>query len=340
MVSIRDIAKKAGVSISTVSKALNGTGNVSEITRERIRKMATQLDYYPNAFARGLASSGNDNIGFVIDRAPDHLFSNPFYSLILEGIEGELVKRGYNLLISAHVCTCPDAPLPRFVNSGIVGGLIIAGNVDPAFLQRLRKTRIPAVLVDNHLDDGRFDTVNTDNLNGALDMMRYLVSLGHKHIGFLLGNNRHTSVHSRYQAYRSMMQHHKLPNRPGWIAKGDVTSEGGYLAMQQLCRSGPPPTAVFASNDAMALGAMKFLRENGVRIPQQISIAGFDNIFPAEHVTPSLTTVHVDKIKMGALTAQRLIARLQNSTLAIEENVVPSKLIVRESTSAPGLTAA
>ncbi len=131
MVSIRDIAKKAGVSISTVSKSINDTGKVSEATRKRIRKIAAKLNYQPNAFARGLASYGNDNIGFVIDRAPDRLFSNPFYSLILEGIEGELVKSGFNLLISAHVCTIPDAPLPKFVNSAIVGGVIIAGNVDP-----------------------------------------------------------------------------------------------------------------------------------------------------------------------------------------------------------------
>lgn len=335
MVSIRDIAQKAGVSISTVSKSLNDTGKVSEATRKRIRKIAAKLNYQPNAFARGLASYGNDNIGFVIDRAPDHLFSNPFYSLILEGIEGELVKSGFNLLISAHVCTIPAAPLPKFVSSAIVGGVIIAGNVDPTFLQRLRKTRIPAVLVDNHLNDAKFDTVNTDNLNGAIEMMNLLLSLGHREIGFLLGNNRHTSVQSRYRAYRTMLRRNKLLIRQQWIAKGDVTSEGGYHAMQQIYKNGKLPTAVFASNDAMALGAMKFLRESGLHIPRQISISGYDDIFPAEHANPSLTTVRVEKIRMGEITARRLIARLQNPSLPIEENVVPNKVIVRESTSVP-----
>jgi LacI family transcriptional regulator len=128
---------------------------------------------------------------------------------------------------------------------------------------------------------------------------------------------------------------YRLDSREEWIASGDVTSEGGYEAMRRIFESGQLPTAVFASNDAMALGAMKFLREKGVQIPQQVSIAGFDDIYPAEHVTPSLTTVHVDKIKMGELVAQRLIARLHDSRLPIEKSVVPNTLIVRESTGGP-----
>lgn len=336
MASIRDIARAAGVSISTVSKALNNSGKLSEATQRRIRQIAVKLDYHPNAFGRGLASGKSvDNIGFVIDRAPDQIFSNPFYSVILEGIEAELVQHGLNLLISAHVSTIADAPLPNFVRSGIVGGLIIAGNVAPTFLQRLREVSLPTVVVDNHLDDGSFDTVNTDSLMGAQEMMHYLTALGHRQIGFLFGNNRHPNIQARYQAYKNVLQQHALPNQPQWIGRGDVTQEGGYKAMRQLLQRDSLPTAIFASNDVMALGAIKLLYEHGIHVPQQISVVGFDNVFLAEHATPPLTTVDVDKINMGRLAAQRLIKRLNDDTLPVKETIVPTQLIVRESATAP-----
>ncbi|MDZ7361361.1 MAG: LacI family transcriptional regulator [candidate division KSB1 bacterium] len=335
MSSIRDIAKAAGVSISTVSKALNDSGSLSAATRQRIRDLAKRMNYHPNSFARGLAAKVVDNIGFVIDRAPGRIFSNPFYSVILEGIESELVKHEFNLLISAHASTERDSSLPTFVLNGTVAGLIIAGNMAPVFLQRLKEVHLPAVVVDNHLQDQSFDTINSDNVSGAEDMMRYLISLGHEQIGFLLGANRHPNMQARYRAYRDSVRQHHLPSKPGWIGRGDVTAEGGYQAMAAILQSGELPTAIFASNDAMALGAIKLLYERGLRVPQQISVVGFDNIFLAEHATPPLTTVDVDKIRMGQLAAQRLIEKLKNQDDPVRETIVPTRLIVRQSAVRP-----
>jgi len=337
MSSIRDIAKAAGVSISTVSKALNNSGQLSPSTRRRIREIAKRMNYHPNSFARGLAAKVVDNIGFVIDRAPGRIFSNPFYSVILEGIESELVKHEFNLLISAHASTEPDSSLPNFVLSGTVSGLIIAGNMAPVFLQRLKEVQLPAVVVDNHLEDQSFDTINSDNARGAEDMMRYLISVGHEQIGFLFGANRHPNMQARYQAYRSSVRQHRLQSKPAWIGRGDVTTEGGYHAMAEILNGGELPTAIFASNDAMALGAIKLLYERGIHVPQQISVVGFDNIFLAEHATPPLTTVDVDKIRMGQLAAQRLIEKLRTEDDSVRETIVPTKLVIRQSASSPAL---
>ncbi len=335
MSSIRDIAQAAGVSISTVSKALNNQGHISAATRRRIHEAAERLNYSPNSFARGLASKVSDNIGFVIDRAPGHIFSNPFYSVILEGIESELVKHGFNLLISAHASTAPDASLPNFVRTGTVGGLIIAGNVAPSLLQRFRENDLPVVVVDNRLEDKSFDTINSDNFQGAQEMMNYLIALGHAQIGFLLGANRHPNMEARYQAFRQSMRQHQLPIKTEWISRGDVTKDGGYEAMQRLLQRGKLPTAIFASNDVMALGAIKLLHESGLRVPQKISVVGFDDILPAEYSTPPLTTVEVDKIRMGQLAAERLIKIMKGQDRAVCEIIVPTKLIVRESSSPP-----
>jgi len=335
MSSIRDIAQAAKVSISTVSKALNNHGHISAETRRRIHEIAERLNYSPNSFARGLASKVSDNIGFVIDRAPDHIFSNPFYSVILEGIESELVKHGFNLLISAHASTAPAASLPNFVRTGTVGGLIIAGNVAPPLLQRLRENDLPVVVVDNRLEDKSFDTINSDNFQGAQEMMNYLIALGHAQIGFLLGANRHPNMEARHQAFRQTMRQHDLPIKTEWISRGDVTKDGGYEAMQRLLQRGKLPTAIFASNDVMALGAIKLLHERGLRVPQKTSVVGFDDILLAEYSTPPLTTVEVDKIRMGQLAAERLIKKMKGQDRTVCETIVPTKLIVRESSSPP-----
>lgn len=332
-VSIWDVAKRAGVSISTVSKALNNRIHVNPKTREKVQQVAKQLRYHPSAFGRGLVLRHTENIGFVIDRTPLRLFSNPFYSRVLEGIEEELLRQDYNLLISAHSLLHNKESLPKFVREKNTDGLILTGKIADKFILELYHRNIPLVLVDNHLCEPELDCVVTDNENGARQAVNHLIELGHRKIGMLRGSGKHVSVVERWQGYLTALKSNNIIPEKQWIAEGDVTTQGGMEAMGKLLsQTKELPTALFTFNDAMATGAMQVLRANNIAIPDQISIVGFDDTDEAIHVIPPLTTIHVAKEEMGRVAAQLLIRRIQRKKVVPQRVVLTTSLVVREST--------
>lgn len=331
--SIWDVAKRAGVSISTVSKALNDKVHVNQKTREKVQLAAKQLKYHPSAFGRGLVLQKTGNVGFVIDRTPLRIFSNPFYSRVLEGIEEELLQQDYNLLISAHSMLDNKDVLPKFVREKSVDGLILTGKIADKLIYDIYLRGIPLVLVDNHIEQPDIDCVVTDNINGAKQAMAYLVELGHKKIGMLTGIGKHVSVIERRQGYTEMMQAANLPIHKQWIAEGDVTVTGGMETMEKfLAQTTELPTAIFAFNDAMAVGALRILHQHNIRVPGDISIVGFDDTDEALHVTPPLTTIHVEKEEMGRIATQLLISRIKRKKDVRQRVVLTTRLVVREST--------
>ncbi|MCX7919480.1 MAG: LacI family transcriptional regulator [bacterium] len=331
--TIWDVAKKAGVSISTVSKALNNRAHVNPKTRELVKQVAKQLKYHPSAFGRGLVLQKTGNIGFIIDRTPLRIFSNPFHSRVLDGIEEELLRQDYNLLISAHSLLDNKETVPKFVREKNVDGLILSGKIADKFILEIYQWGIPLVLVDNHIPQPNIDCVVTDNINGAKQAVNHLIELGHKKIGMLTGIGKHVSIIERRQGYFEAMKSANLTPNPKWIAEGDVTTEGGMEAMEKLfAQTKELPTALFAFNDAMATGAMKVLRAHQIRVPEDISIVGFDDTDEAIHVIPPLTTVHVAKEEMGRIAAQLLISRIQRKKDVRQRVVLTTHLVIREST--------
>jgi len=332
-INIWDVAKRAGVSVSTVSKALNNRAHVNQKTREKVRQIAKQLKYHPSAFGRGLVLQKTGNIGFVIDRTPLRIFSNPFHSRVLDGIEEELLRQDYNLLISAHSLLHDKESMPKFVREKNVDGLILSGKISDRLILDLYLRGTPLVLVDNHIAQQDIDCVVTDNVNGAKQAVNHLLELGHRKIGMLRGSSKHVSVIERWQGYSEAMKSANLTPDKRWIAEGDVTTEGGMSAMEKLlAQTKELPTAIFAFNDAMATGAMKVLRANSIRVPEDISIVGFDDTDEAVHVIPPLTTIHVAKEEMGRVAAQLLIRRIQRKKAVPQRVVLTTHLVTREST--------
>lgn len=331
--TIWDVAKRAGVSISTVSKALNDRIHVNQKTREIVKQAAKQLKYHPSAFGRGLVLQKTGNIGFVIDRTPLRIFSNPFYSRVLEGIEEELLRQDYNLLISAHSMLHNKETLPKFVREKNVDGLILTGKIADKLILDIYHRGIPLVLVDNHILQPNIDCVVTDNLNGAKQAVNHLVEFGHKKIGMLTGIGKHVSVIERWQGYVEVMKSANLPLDNQWIAEGDVTIEGGMEALEKILQQNKElPTAIFAFNDAMATGAMRVLHAHAIQVPADISIVGFDDTDEAVQVNPQLTTIHVAKEEMGRVATQLLISRIKRKKDVRQRVVLTTHLVIREST--------
>jgi DNA-binding LacI/PurR family transcriptional regulator len=332
-VSIWDVAKRAGVSVSTVSKALNNRAHVNPKTREKVRQIAKQLKYHPSAFGRGLVLQKTGNIGFVIDRTPLRIFSNPFHSRVLDGIEEELLRQDYNLLISAHSLLHNKESLPKFVREKNVDGLILSGKISDRLILDLYQRGNPLVLVDNHIAQSDIDCVVTDNVNGAKQAVNHLLELGHRKIGMLRGSGKHVSIIERWHGYNEAIKSANLTPDKRWIAEGDVTTEGGMSAMEKLlAQTKELPTAIFAFNDAMATGAMKILHAYNIRVPEDVSIVGFDDTDEAIHVIPPLTTIHVAKEEMGRVAAQLLIRRIQRKKAVPQRVVLTTHLVIREST--------
>jgi len=332
--TIKDVAKKAGLSLSTVSLAINRSGYVSEETRAKVLRVVKELNYHPSRAARGLASRTSGNIGFIISE--DHFSSaEPFYTKIFLGTEFEARKHNfYILLTTVENSYAKERAVPRFLLERNVDGVIIAGKIDSRLVEYIERLGLPIVLVDYRLPHGRVSTVMIDNRKGAHLAMEHLLGLGHRRIGFAGGDITHPSIAERYQAYQEALEEHDVPFDQRLVSTGepDTRLEDGCRALQKIFTGGGEPTAIFAANDAMAIGCMQCAKQRGLMIPGDLAIAGFDDIESALHVEPCLTTVRVFKEEMGAVAVQRLVEAVKSTSRPIVNTYVPVELIVREST--------
>ncbi len=327
-ITIKDIAKMANVAPSTVSRALNNKGRMSSATRERIRRLAQELGYHPNINAKGLATNRTGNIGIIIHKRHKPLPGSfyDFYGTIIIGIEEEAGDRGYNFIFSS---VDGKFVVPRCVQERRVDGLVIMGcDISRELIIKLKDDGMPLVLVDNHLDG--VDSVAVDNTGGAYKAVKYLIKLGHKEIGFVAERLTDLSFEERLEGYKLALKEHGLPYDPDIVAEGLTRPDHGYMAMKKLLRRGTP-SAVFAANDSTAIGAIKAIKEAGLRVPDDIAIVGFDDGGLASQAVPPLTTVRVYRERMASAAAKRLIELIEDPGQSPVNLTLPTKLIVRES---------
>ena len=333
-ITIRDVAKKAKVSTATVSLVIHGNDRISKLTRNRVLKAIEELNYYPSRSARDLVSRKSGNIGFVITE--DHfLKTEPFYTKIFLGCEFEARKHPYYVLLATiNRDYSQDDPLPRFILENSVDGIIIAGSVPDAFITNLQRYNLPTVYIDYYPEEGEHAAVLIDNLNGAKAAIQHLIDCGHKDIGFIGGDLRHPSIRDRFQGYRMTLEMNGITYRESnaIIDEKIISRENGYRATERLLAKNKNITAVFACNDAMAIGAMQYLKEKKLRIPKDVSLIGFDDIESDVFLEPPLTTLSVPKMDMGS-EALRLISdiidRGENSPKKV---LMPVELVIRKST--------
>ncbi|MGB9856535.1 MAG: LacI family DNA-binding transcriptional regulator [Dictyoglomaceae bacterium] len=334
MVNIKDIAKKAGVSPSTVSRALNDDPKISEKTKKKIKEIARRLKYKPNQAARALITRETKTIGFLILKKEKPLVADPFYSVILYSAQNELHELGYHLLygIIPHGKLNPQKP-PRMLQEERIDGLILAGpDMPKEFIETIRKTGIPLILVDNYSEN--VDSVLADNIRGAYIATKYLIELGHKIIAFASGPLDHISVYERWEGYKKALEEAGIKYNPEYmIEERELTMRTGRHAFQILWKNDPKPTAILSANDPMALGVIQCAKDMGIKVPEELSVIGIDDIDLSSQFDPPLTTIRIFKEEMGSITAKRLIDRIKNPNQPPIKIIVSTELVIRGSTA-------
>ncbi|WP_328460667.1 LacI family DNA-binding transcriptional regulator [Streptomyces sp. NBC_00448] len=333
--TLRTVAAEAGVSHQTVSRVINGDPTVTETIRDRVHSAMRVLDYRPSAGARALASGRTEVVGVVLPHNPGFAFSNDHLIRLVQGADQELTTRGYGLLLSTR--EVPDDPASayrRFVQRRQVDGLLVEAGAGGESLNALRSAGYPTVVIGYTAED--LTCVHPDDEGGAYAVTQHLLALGHRRIAVVDGPRENgLAMAARLRGlHRAFADAHR-PVPEDLMEQGDFTAGSGYAAAERLLARADPPTAIFAFNDGMALGALRRLREGGHALPGDVSVAGFDDTEAADLVDPSLTSVSLHSVDVGRRAAQILLDLLDGRPPAQRENVMPSTLKVRASTAPP-----
>lgn len=305
--TIKDVAREAKVSVASVSRALNGGTGVTAATGERIRAAADRLQYIPHAAARMLITRRTHTVGALL---PD--LHGEFFSELIRGIDLAARARGLHLLVSSSHDGVEEAAVAvRSMRGRVDGLLILSGRVDAPFLRANLPKALPVVLLNSAVKNPAYSVLNVDNPAGAAAMVRHLLSAGHADVALIAGPDDNFDAREREQGYRAAMAE-CAPGVALTIVAGDFTETSGYRAGRELLARATRPQAVFAANDIMAVGCLIAFREAGVRVPQDIALAGFDDIPIARYVTPALSTVRVRIADFGRLALGLLADRLEH----------------------------
>ncbi|NLJ83782.1 MAG: LacI family transcriptional regulator [Halanaerobiaceae bacterium] len=327
-VTIKDIAREAGVSVTTVSRVLNNKADVSDKTREKVLKIIDRLNYNPNSIARGLVMNKTYTIGLIV---PD--ISNAFFAEIAKAIEDELREYGYSVIFCN---TDNDKDREKesidLLRSKQVDGLIGAFSHDSKDeVLALGKAGLPIVQIDRLVDDSQIPSVIIDNILSGYEATEYLIKKGHRRIAHITGALDTNTGIRRAEGYRKALQEYGIEIDEELVMEGDFSQESGYLAMKEILERNKDLTAVFAGNDMMALGAYRAIYAAGLKIPEDISIIGHDDFTLASLVSPALTTMQQPIYKIGKVAASLLIDIIKGKKNKEGLIVVNTSLIERSS---------
>lgn len=331
---IKDIAERLGVSAATVSRALNDKPGVSFDMRRQVLELAAQVAFTPHGVGRGLSTARTQTLGFIVRRKVFPASRDPFYWQIMHGVEEAAAQRGYHVILSSVGETDAARPQPDLllVRENRVDGLILAGpDIDRRLIVELALADVPLVLVDNSLRQTALDVVLSDDRVGALAVVAHLLGHGHRRVAFLGGPADWISSAERAAGYREALAAADLHAQATVVQEAETTVASGYAAACRLLVGDTPPTALFAVNDSMAIGALRAARELGLRVPEDVAVAGFDDIDAAQHTHPPLTTARIFKERLGSVAANRLLDRLADPASPPQRTYVGTELIIRQS---------
>lgn len=330
MTSIRDVAKSAGVSVSTVSHVINKTRFVSEETQTKVLDAMKELNYKPNRLASSLRRKDKrtHTLGLLI---PDS--TNPFFAEVLRGVEDACFDAGY----SVFLCNSDDDPqkelnyIEVLLGKQIDGIILVSAGIHNDAIALLATNDIPSVLVDREVSGSIIDSVLVDNEEGGCQATEYLIKLGHTRIGCIAGPSLITPSAARVQGYRKALSKYNLVQDDALVIAGDFRAQSGFKATKELLDLEEPPTAIFACNDMMAVGVLHAIDEAGLSVPEDISIVGFDDIPLASFTPPPLTTISQPSQEMGLRAARMVIERIEDTNLPARSETLSTTLIPRKS---------
>ena len=327
-VTIVDVAREAGVSYATVSRVINNKGYINPETREKVLRAVTKLGYVVNQQARSLAGGRSQVVGLVVRD-----LGTSYIGEIIHGIDEELANASYDLMLyTTHRRKIRESTYVATLTQGLADGLLLVLPREPgAYIETLRRRGFPYVLIDHQGIDETGPSVGATNRRGGYDATRYLIELGHRRIGFITGSLDLGCSIDRMAGYHAALTEFGLPTDPGLIREGDFMQPAGYTGARELLALPHRPTAIFASNDVSAFGVMEAARDCGLRIPEDISIVGFDDIPQASHVNPPLTTVRQPLEQMGRVATRMLLETIADRQRPAARVELPTELVIRAS---------
>jgi len=334
-ITIHDVAAKAGVSASTVSRVFNKKGSISPKTTQEVLQIAKDMGYKPRSYKKAEEASDYKKIALLCSGT--HIFTtNVFYSKVVHGVEQIIAENGYQLIYKVLTGSLKKdlAIVDELSEQQVCGVLFVGYDVDTKLILRTKENSMPVVLIDNDAVDSHIDSVVNDNINGARKMVSHLIELGHKNIAFIGGPLEHVSLDERYIGYKQALKLAAIEKNRDLITfcTPSFTVEDGYEAAKKLLTTkNQTPTAIFAATDLLAIGAIRAARELGKEVPGDISVVGFDDEETAEHIIPALTTVRIHKHRMGVESGRKLIQMIENASNFPTKTVLFTDLVIRDS---------
>lgn len=334
-VTVREVAKAAQVSPSTVSRALAGNPRISAATRARVQEAMERLGYHPNAIARSLVTRSSKTLGVVLYRPADQAFAHPFFAEALRGVARVAQQDGYGLLVTtAETYEAEAEQCLAMLRERRADGAVLLASRDPdPLIEELVRQRFPFVVVGRVASGTAVYWVNNDNVQAVALAVGYLAELGHRSIALVGGRRELIVTQDRLDGFRLTLQELGLAVRPEWVRFGEFSWEEGYRNGRELLQATPRPTAIVAMDDVLAAGAMRAARELGLGVPEDVSIVGFNDDPVAQLLTPPLTTVRIPARELGEAAARQLIERLNGRLPPVRHVILPVQLVVRGSTA-------
>ncbi len=332
--TLEDIAEKAGVSRSTVSRVINDQPNVSDGVRARVWEVIEETGYQPNVAARSLASQRSYMIGLVLPHSVSYLFTDPYIPHLIQGVAQSCNQHDYTLGLF-HASTKEDEQkmYPRVSRAGLLDGVILqAGHHGDPLMDRLMDSDLPLVFVGRPFHSENVSFVDIDNIEGAYNAVSHLIRLGYQRIATIAGTGLSTVGIDRKQGYINALHNHDLPVDERLIVESDFTEAGGCQAMEDLLPA--RPEAVFAASDVMAIGAMRAVRKAGLKIPDEVAIVGFDDLPVAKMANPALTTIRQPINRLGSTAVDTLIDMINNGAKPHNRIILSTELVIRHSCGA------
>jgi LacI family transcriptional regulator len=332
--TIKEIAQKAGVSYSTVSRALNDKKGVKENLRKLIKRIANDISYLPNSSAKALVQKRIGVLGLIIPRTGEFAFQSPYYSQMLLGISGIANNHGYKLTLSIN----EKESYTSLYFRRLVDGIIVIGNrLDDEHIIELEKKEVPAVVVPGFLEDSRIDipSVNSENVKSVYRAVSYLIDLGHRKIAFILGTPNSKYSVERFNAYKAAFQDRGIIYNSEYIVESDFSKTDGFRLMGRLLNLSEPPSCVICINDTVTPGALHQINLRGLKIPGDISVIAIGSSEVLDLFQPALTRVKIAVTEIGQTAAQMLIQLIENGSCPERHVTIPTEVIIRDSTCAP-----
>lgn len=328
--NIQEVAKRAAVSTATVSRTINGSNKVAPRTAERVRRAIEALNYYPNTNARALGSGRSRLYGLIISD-----ITNPFFPELVKSFEDVAVKHGLEVIVAntGYSSERTEICVQRMLERKVDGVAVMTSEMGDHLIERLQRRQIPIVFLDTGTPGAGISNISVDYSAGVDDAVEHLVGLGHKEIGFISGPMELASARTRREAFLRSLQRVQLSPDPRWMEAGNHRIDGGRAAMERLLLQKARPTAILASNDLTAIGAIGALHQSGLTVPEDISVVGYDDIEISAFTHPPLTTVRLSRTQIADRAFHALYKANQDEEMSGAEYVIKPELIVRGTTA-------